>query len=111
MPVPTEDDGEQAVVRDEGVRPDTSIEALARLKPAFDADGVITAGNSSQISDGAAALLITSYAAAKRLGLTPRARIAAMAVTATDPILMLTAGACGMARIFIRGLLRRGWQA
>jgi acetyl-CoA acyltransferase len=51
---------------------------------------VITAGNSSQISDGAAALLVTSYAAARRLHLTPRARIAAMSVTATDPILMLT---------------------
>lgn len=90
VPVPTGQDGQHAVVRDEGVRPDTSLEALGRLKPAFEADGVITAGNSSQISDGAAALLITSYAAAKRLGLRPRARIAAMAVTATDPILMLT---------------------
>ncbi|HUZ51514.1 MAG TPA: thiolase family protein [Streptosporangiaceae bacterium] len=88
--VVTGDDGPRTVDRDEGVRPGTSLEALARLKPVFEAGGVITAGNSSQISDAAAALLITSYAAAKRLGLTPRARVAAMSVTATDPILMLT---------------------
>ncbi|HUY44443.1 MAG TPA: thiolase family protein [Streptosporangiaceae bacterium] len=82
--------GNRTIDRDEGVRPDTSLAALSRLKPAFEADGVITAGNSSQIADGAAALLITSYRAAKRLGRTPRARIVAMAVAATDPVLMLT---------------------
>ena len=91
VPVPVTADGVSDLAdRDEGVRPDSSLDALARLKPAFEADGVITAGNSSQISDGAAALLITSAAAARRLGLTPRARIAAMTVAATDPILMLT---------------------
>jgi acetyl-CoA acyltransferase len=99
VPVPV---GDGQVERDEGIRPDTSLEALSRLKPAFDADGVITAGNSSQISDGAAALLITSYAAARRLSLRPRARIAAMAVTATDPILMLTGPIPATAKVLDR---------
>jgi acetyl-CoA acyltransferase len=91
VPVPVASQSElRTVDADEGPRPDTSMEKLASLRPVFQEDGVITAGNSSQISDGAAALLITSYGAARRMGLTPRARIAAMAVTATDPILMLT---------------------
>lgn len=78
------------VERDEGIRPDTDAEKLGQLRTVFAEDGVITAGNSSQISDGAAALMITSRAAADRLGLRPRARIAHMVVTATDPVLMLT---------------------
>ena len=60
---------------DEGIRPDTSLERLAALKPAFKPDGVVTAGNSSQITDGAAAVLVTSEEAAARLGLTPRAAV------------------------------------
>lgn len=79
------------LTRDEGIRTDTSLERLASLKPAFTGDGVITAGNSSQISDGAAALLLCSTDAAKRLGLRPRARIVASAVVGDDPVLMLTA--------------------
>ena len=77
--------------RDEGIRFDTSIEKLGVLKPAYKPDGVITAGNSSQISDGAAAVLLTSRAYAERNGLRPRARILANAVVADDPVLMLTA--------------------
>jgi len=61
--------------RDEGIRPDTTPEKLAKLKPAFRPDGVLTAGNSSQLSDGAAALLLTTEEKAKELGLRPVARI------------------------------------
>ena len=70
---------------DEGIRPDTSIEALARLRPVFRADGTVTAGNSSPLSDGAAALLIGSEAAAEAIGARPLARIVARAVSAVDP--------------------------
>ncbi len=75
---------------DEGVRRDTSMEALARLKPAFRPDGRITAGNSSQLSDGAAAVLITSEDRAAALGLRPRARFVGFAVVGVDPLTMLT---------------------
>jgi acetyl-CoA acyltransferase len=91
VPVPVA--GESAtelMTTDEGIRPDTTAEKLASLKPAFKPDGLVTAGNSSQISDGAAAVLITSEEAAARLGLAPRARLRAFAVTGSDPILMLT---------------------
>ena len=77
--------------RDEGVRTGTSMEQLAALKPAFLEDGIVTAGNSSQISDGAAAVLVVSEDFAKRRGLRLRARIIANAVTGDDPELMLTA--------------------
>jgi acetyl-CoA acyltransferase len=76
--------------RDEGIRPGTTIEKLASLRPAFKEDGVVTAGNSSQITDGSAALLITSAAKAKELGLTPRARFVSFSLAGTDPITMLT---------------------
>jgi acetyl-CoA acetyltransferase family protein len=85
------DDGTTTVSRDEGIRPDSSMETLAKLKPAFKPDGVITAGNSSQITDGAAAMLVMSEDAAKRLGLTPRARFHTFALAGADPVLMLTA--------------------
>ena len=75
---------------DEGVRRGTSVEKLAGLKPAFADDGVIHAGNSSQISDGAAALLVTTAEMALELGLTPIVRYRAGAVTGADPVLMLT---------------------
>ncbi|HEY7605695.1 MAG TPA: thiolase family protein [Actinomycetes bacterium] len=75
---------------DEGVRRDTSMEKLAGLKPAFRPDGQVTAGNSSQISDGAAALLLASRAMAERLGLRPLARFAGFALAGVDPVLMLT---------------------
>ncbi len=77
--------------QDEGIRTDTSIEKLASLKPAFKPDGLITAGNSSQISDGAAAVLIMERATAKRLGLKPRARFVAFSLAGDNPIMMLTA--------------------
>lgn len=75
---------------DEGIRRGTSAEKLANLKPAFQDDGVIHAGNSSQISDGAAALLITTADLATQLGLRPLARYRAGAVAGADPVLMLT---------------------
>ncbi len=77
--------------KDEGVRRDTSMERLAKLKPAFASDGLTTAGSSSQISDSAAAVLIASEDAVKRYGLKPRARITAMATAGVDPTIMLTA--------------------
>ncbi len=75
---------------DEGVRVPVNREKMASLAPSFKPDGVVTAGNSSQISDGAAALLITSEAEAKALGLKPRARFVATALAGVDPTIMLT---------------------
>ncbi len=80
----------ERVAADEGVRRGTTVEKLAALKPAFVDDGVIHAGNSSQISDGAAGLLVTTAAMALELGLTPIVRYRAGAVTGADPVLMLT---------------------
>jgi acetyl-CoA C-acetyltransferase len=77
------------VERDEGLR-ETSLEALAALKPVAREDGVHTAGSSSQITDGAAAVLVTSAARARELGLTPRARIVDQCLVGVDPVLMLT---------------------
>jgi acetyl-CoA acyltransferase len=88
-----DDDGAptgELVAADEGVRPDTSLEALSALKPVFKADGKITAGNSSQITDGASAVLIMSEERAGALGLTPRARFHAFALAGVDPVTMLT---------------------
>ena len=76
--------------RDEHPRPGTTSETLAKLKPSFKDDGVLHAGNSSGIVDGAAAVLIASKARARALGLKARARIVSMAVAGSDPILMLT---------------------
>ena len=87
--VPTES-GNEVVNRDEGIRPDTSLEKLAQLKPAFKPDGVVTAANSSQITDGAAAVLIMSEEKANQLGLKPRARFHTFALAGVDPVLMLT---------------------
>ncbi|BBY14921.1 thiolase family protein [Mycolicibacterium litorale] len=78
------------VTADEGVRRGTSVDKLAGLKPAFREDGVIHAGNSSQISDGAAALLVMTAENAVQLGLTPIVRYRAGAVAGADPVLMLT---------------------
>jgi acetyl-CoA acyltransferase len=77
-------------VTDQGIRPDTSLEKLSELKPAFKEDGKITAGNSSQISDGAAAVLLMSADKARALGLTPRARIKDQTTVGVDPVIMLT---------------------
>ncbi|ART68962.1 acetyl-CoA acetyltransferase [Mycobacterium dioxanotrophicus] len=83
------DDGDP-VVDDEGVRRGSTVEKLAGLKPAFAEDGVIHAGNSSQISDGAAALLVMTEVNAVAMGLSPIVRYRAGAVTGADPVLMLT---------------------
>ncbi len=77
-------------VSDQGIRPETSLEALAQLKPAFKPDGKVTAGNSSQISDGAAAVLLMAREKADALGLKPRARILDQTTVGVDPVIMLT---------------------
>jgi acetyl-CoA acetyltransferase family protein len=91
VPVTVETEGgKESFTRDEGIRFDTSMERLAALKPSFKEDGRVTAGNSSQITDGAAALLIMSEEKANQLGLRPRARFHAFALAGVDPITMLT---------------------
>jgi len=87
---------------DEGIRRETTAETLSALKPAFVEDGMIHAGNSSQIADGAGALLITSAERAKELGLTPIARYVAGAVAGADPIEMLTAPIPATAKVLKR---------
>jgi acetyl-CoA acyltransferase len=89
--VKNEDGTTSLFAQDEGIRPDTSLEKLASLKPAFKPDGLITAGNSSQISDGAGAVLIMERETAERLGLKPRARFVSFALVGDNPIMMLTA--------------------
>lgn len=90
IPVPVDlGDGIEMMTTDEGIREGTTAEGLAKLKPAFKEDGKITAGNSSQISDGASAVLIMSKEKALELGLKPRARFHAFAVVGTDPVTML----------------------
>src|SRR4051812_15891044 len=76
-------------ITDQGIRPDTDLEKLASLKPVFKEDGKITAGNASQVSDGAAAVLLMSADKAKALGMTPRARIVDQTTVGCDPVLML----------------------
>jgi acetyl-CoA acyltransferase len=90
VPVSVDIDGtKETFTADEGIRPGTTAEGLAKLKPAFKEDGLITAGNSSQISDGASAVLIMSAKKAAELGLKARARFHAFAVVGTDPVTML----------------------
>jgi acetyl-CoA acyltransferase len=86
----TTESGDEEFSRDEGIRPDSTMETLAKLKPAFKEDGVVTAANSSQITDGAAAMLIMSEEKAAQLGLRPRARFHAFALAGVDPVTMLT---------------------
>jgi 3-oxoadipyl-CoA thiolase len=80
--------GDVIIAADEHPRPDTTLAALARLKPVVRADGSVTAGNASGVNDGAAALIIASAAAAKRHGLTPRARVLGMATAGVEPDVM-----------------------
>jgi acetyl-CoA acetyltransferase family protein len=87
--VPVQVNG-HSVAEDQGIRPDTTLEKLASLKPAFKEDGKITAGNSSQISDGAAAVLLMTREKADQLGLKPRARIVDQTTVGVDPVIMLT---------------------
>jgi acetyl-CoA acyltransferase len=83
-------ESDEMVTADEGIRDGTTVESLANLKPAFKPDGKVTAGNSSQITDGASAALIMSEEKAKELGLTPRARFHTFALAGVDPVTMLT---------------------
>jgi acetyl-CoA acyltransferase len=90
LEVPVGENGDRVLMdSDEGIRADTSYEKVAALQPAFDPSHSITAGNSSQITDGAAAVLLMSQEKARALGLEPRARIAAQKVVGCDPVLML----------------------
>ena len=86
VPVPLE--GSAAFTQDEGPRADTSLEALAKLKPVFQSDGTVTAGNSSQTSDGAAAAIVMSHKKAEELGLKPMARFVSFAVAGVPPEIM-----------------------
>lgn len=103
LPVCATVDGvETCIVRDEGVRRGGSVEALATLRPAFKEDGRVTAGNSSQISDGSAALLLMTSEQAAQLGLNPIARVHTAVVAGDDPIIMLTAPIAATARALTR---------
>jgi len=83
-------ESDELVTADEGIRGDSTVESLGKLKPAFKPDGKVTAGNSSQITDGASAALIMSEDKATQLGLTPRARFHSFALAGVDPVTMLT---------------------
>jgi acetyl-CoA acetyltransferase family protein len=96
----------ETMTADEGIRPTTSYEAVAALKPAFNPDHSITAGNSSQITDGAAAVLLMSADKARELGLRPRARIIAQKVVGCDPVLMLEGPIPGTAAVLKQAGLR-----
>jgi acetyl-CoA acetyltransferase family protein len=111
MPVEVSVDGNghhELFSRDEGIRANANYEATAALQPAFNPEHSITAGNSSQISDGAAAVLLMSLEKAKQLGLKPRARIRAQAVVGTDPVLMLEGPIPGTAAVLKRAGLELG---
>jgi len=105
--VPFAVNGDTYVV-DQGPRPDTSLEKLAALKPAFKPDGKITAGNSSQISDGAAAVLLMARDKADALGLTPRARIVDQTTVGVDPVIMLTGPIPATQRLLERNAMTIG---
>lgn len=90
LPMTVKQNGDEVTfTTDQGLR-ETTIESLAALKPAFKEDGVTTAGNSSQISDGAAAILLAERKKAQELGLTPRAKILDQVTVGVDPVIMLT---------------------
>jgi acetyl-CoA acyltransferase len=92
----------ETMTTDEGIRPDTSLQALAALPPVFKEGGIVTAGNSSQISDGAAAMLVMSEERAAELGCAVRARPVAFAVVGVDPITMLTGPIPATAKVLAR---------
>ncbi|MGA2210446.1 MAG: thiolase family protein [Acidimicrobiales bacterium] len=92
----------ESLAADEGIRPGTTAETLANLKPAFKPDGKVTAGNSSQISDGASAVLVMSEERAAALGLRPRARFVGFSVVGVDPVTMLTGPIPATAKILER---------
>jgi len=103
--LPVRDADGELMTTDEGLR-ETSLEKLAALKPSFKDDGVVTAGNSSQITDGAAAVLVTSAEKAAELGLRPRARFVGFAVCGSDPRLMLTGPIPATQKVLDRAGLR-----
>lgn len=94
--------GSVTASRDEGIRADTTLEKMATLKPVFKEDGCVTAANSSQITDGAAAVLIMERSVAEKLGLKPMARFVAFALAGDDPVMMLTAPIPATRRILQR---------
>jgi len=103
LPTPAEAaQGTAQISRDEGIRAETTLEKMASLKPAFKEDGCSTAANSSQITDGAAAVLIMERSTAERLGLRPMARFVAFALAGDDPVIMLTAPIPATRRILER---------
>jgi acetyl-CoA C-acetyltransferase len=91
---------------DESIRPDTTLEALSKLSPAFSKDGTVTAGNAPPVNDGAAALVVTSIARAKELGVTPMARIVAQASSGLDPRHVLMTPVEAIRRV----LTKTGWK-
>jgi len=93
-------------VTDQGIRPDTTLEKLSELKPAFKEDGKITAGTSSQISDGAAAVLLMTRERAEQLGVEPRARIVDQTTVGVDPVMMLTGPIPATAAILERNKMK-----
>src|ERR1700680_3161246 len=105
--IPMRGDGD-TYVPDQGIRPDSNLEALSQLRTVFKEDGVITAGNSSQISDGAAAVLLMSAEKASELGLRPRARIADQTTVGCDPVKMLEGPIPATAKILERNSMSIG---
>ncbi|MGH7685512.1 MAG: thiolase family protein [Candidatus Dormibacteria bacterium] len=102
-PVTVGSNGESHVVsQDQGIRPNTTVEILGQLQPSFRPDGILHAGNSSQITDGAAAVLLTTRRRAEELGLRPRARLVAQTVVGVDPVTMLTGPIPATARVLQR---------
>ena len=102
-PIVVGDNGESRVVsEDQGIRPGTTVETLAELQPSFRADGILHAGNSSQITDGAAAVLLMAAERAAELGVAPRAAVRAQAVVGVDPVTMLTGPIPATARVLER---------
>ena len=104
--VPVSLAGEEELRVDEGPRKDTSLEALSRLKPVFQKNGCVTPGNASQISDGAAALVLVSEEALKRLALQPLARVVASATSGIEPELVMMAPQGAIQKV----LKRAGWK-
>lgn len=104
--IPAPDSGLRRVETDQGVRMPPNREKMAALPPAFKPDGVVTAGNSSQVSDGAAAVALASEAYVRRTGVTPLARIVARVVVGSDPVLMLDGPIPATRRVLERAGLR-----
>jgi acetyl-CoA acyltransferase len=103
LPTPVEtEQGTVQASKDEGIRANSTLEKMATLKPAFKEDGCVTAGNSSQITDGAAAVLIMERSTAEKLGLRPLARFVAFALAGDDPVMMLSAPISATQRILER---------